>query len=212
MSEFSPVLASLDAMRPGLGAGAAPERMVLLDWEHRPCESALHNLRRARTALRARQGPVLLRRRPSLPARPHALFPGDFSPSSLARLDLAMRTLPHARFTLLHACRACGDGYLQAAGVAEDAVEACRRGAERRARQAARHVARQASHAGLRFAVEALRAPWADAVARHAWRAEADLLVLAGSGGGWLTRRLYQARLCALLSQTGCDVLLLPPQ
>ena len=104
----------------------------------------------------------------------HALFPGDFSPASLALLRLAMRALPELRFTLLHLSRASGDGYLQAAGVGDDAVEVCRLGAERRARLAARHLAVQAVHPGILIEVQVLRQPWASAVAAVARKRMAD--------------------------------------
>lgn len=183
---------------------------VVLDWECPASQPVLHNLLRAQALLRAGGRPVLLRRGPAAGLLRHALFPGDFSPGSLDRLRLAMRALPHARFTLLHLSRASGDGYLQAAGVGDDAVEACRLGAERRARLAARHLAVQAALPGILIEVQALRQPWASAVAAVAREREADVLALEGSSGGWLTRQMRQARLCALLSHTACDALLLP--
>lgn len=188
---------------------------AVLDWECPASQPVLHNLLRAQALLRAGGRPVLLRRRPAQRQSHHALhalFPGDFSPASLARLRLAMRALPELRFTLLHLSRASGDGYLQAAGVAEDAVEACRLGAERRARLAARDLAVRAAHPGILIEVQALRQPWASAVAALAWERAADVLAVEGSSGGWLTRQMRQARLCALLSHTTCDVLLLPAE
>ncbi|MCS0598443.1 universal stress protein [Massilia agri] len=208
MWKHSHALASRDAIPAGLAA-IAPAAMAVLDWEHAPPQLALHNLLRAQALLCADGRPVLLRRRPAPHLPRHALFPGDFSPASLALLRLAMRALPHARFTLLHLSRASGDGYLQAAGVGDDAVEACRLGAERRARLAARHLAVQAAHPGILIEIRALRQPWPGAVAALARAREADVLVVEGSCGGWLARQLRQARLCALLSQTACDVLLL---
>lgn len=192
----------------------APASPLVLEWEQRPRQSELHNLRRAQGALRATRSPVLLLRRLRPHSHPyrHALFPTDLSAASLAQLQLAVRALPQAAFTLLHAVRASGDGYLQAAGVGEEAVEGCRLGAERRARAAGRRFVAQAGPSDLRLAVLALRQPWALAVAGHAGQVEADLLVLGGTGGGWWTAQQRQARLCALLSHTDCDVLLLPAQ
>lgn len=183
-----------------------------LDWEYLAKQPVFHNLLRAQALLHADGRPVLLRRRPAPGLSCNALFAGDFSPGSLDRLRLAMRALPHARFTLLHLSRASGDGYLQAAGVGEETVEACRLGAERRARLAARHLAIRAAHPGILIEVQALRQPWASAVAAVAWEREADVLAVEGSSGGWLTRQVRQARLCALLSHTACDVLLLPAE
>lgn len=224
MSDNSHFAASHDAMhdaihdrdggtqRAARPAPGAPVNPMVLEWERRPRHAVLHNLRRAQGALRATRSPVLLLRGARPHAYRHALFPTDLSAASLAQLRLAVRALPHAAFTLLHPVRASGDGYLQVAGVGEEAVEGCRLGAERRARAAGRRFVAQAGPSDLRLAVLALRQPWALAVAGHAGQVEADLLVLGGTGGGWWTAQQRQARLCALLSHTDCDVLLLPAQ
>ena len=187
----------------------APPQTVVLGWEGQGWWPALHQLRRARSSLRAGRTVLLVRGEVRQPWR-HALFPTDFSARSLAALRLARRALPPMCFTLLHACRAHGDGYLQAAGVGADAVEACRRRAEAAARAAGWRFAAQAPPGDTRLAVLALRQPWIEAVAAYANDAGPDLLVLDGAPAPWWRRALQRHRLRALLARTRCDVLLLP--
>lgn len=193
-----------------LQPGVAGATLLVLGWQRHPVWPVLHNLRRAHAAMQGGSRAVLLVRGASRRRYRSALFPTDFSGASMALLRLAVRLLPPLRVTLLHAYRVCGDGYLQAAGVAARTVDACLHGAEHRARARGNRFARQVRPCDTRLLLLALRQSWAGAVAHCAAACEAELLVLAG-GAGPLWRQWRQClRIAALASRTGCDLLLLP--
>lgn len=183
--------------------------LQVLGWQDHRWWPVPHNLQRAHAARRAGAQAVLLARATPPRRYRHALFPTDLSSASLALLRLAIGMLPPMTFTLLHARRVGGDGYLQAAGVGLTAVDACLHRAERSARAAGLRFAQQVRPCDTRLSLLALRQPWACAVADCA-NAGADLLVLPDAAEGGWRRWQHRARLRALLSRTACDVLLLP--
>ncbi|RZA34202.1 MAG: hypothetical protein EOP92_16890 [Lysobacteraceae bacterium] len=197
----------------GPAAGPAPGPMLVLEWQAHPIWPVRHNAARALAALHAGARAVLLAR----PGRQrpwafdgHALFPSDLSPSSLASLRLAIRTLPPMRFTLLHGCRIRGEGSMRSAGIGDATLDACRRSTEAAARAAGLRFAAQLRSCDLRPALALLRQPWHAAVAAHAAMARPDVLVLADASGGPWARWRWRADLRALLARTECDLLLLP--
>ncbi len=88
---------------------------IVLGWQGRRWWPAAHNLGRALALLRGGAQAVLLVRGAPQQEYRRALYPTDFSRASLDRLRQAKRALPQMRLTLLHPCRICGDGQLQAA-------------------------------------------------------------------------------------------------
>ncbi len=181
---------------------------IVLGWQGRRWRPAAHNLGLALALLRGGAQAVLLVRGAPQQDYRHALYPTDFSRASLDRLRQATRALPHMRLTLLHLCRICGDGQLQAAGVSAATLEACRRRAERSARAAGYRFAAGAA-CESRLAVLLLRQPWALAVAGYANMVRPDVLVLAGEAAGRWRGAVRRAALRAVLARTDCDVLLL---
>jgi len=190
----------------------APAAALVLHWCPHPCWPVSHNLRCALALLRAGASAVLLARSGAGRSYRHVVFPSDLSASSLACLQRAVRMLPQARITLLHACRVSGEGSMRMAGVGDAALEDCRRRAERRARSACSGFAARAAPGDprrLATRVLLLRQPWAAAVAAHAALARADLLVLGLAGGGPLASWRCKAAMRRLLRRTDCDLLLL---
>lgn len=181
---------------------------IVLGWEARRWWPAAYNLGRALAALRGGAHAVLLVRGTQQQAYRRALYPTDYSAASLDGLQQAMRALPRMRLTLLHLCRICGEGQLQAAGVSADTLDACRRRAEGAARaDGYRFAARAACES--RMAVLLLRQPWTHAVAGYANMARPDVLVLPGEAPGRWRGLMWRAALRTVLARTDCDVLLL---
>jgi hypothetical protein len=190
-------------------ASQAAPGLIAMAWQAHPWWPVLHNFNLMRELSRGSMCPTLLVRQP--PRRPyaHAVFASDFSCGSLATLKAAARLLPGARITIVHTYQVPGEGHMRAAGVRNDAIDACRRSLEREVKAAYARTAEELAPDGARLTLAMLPRPTGLSVTNYVNAVGADLVILSGSQRWLVDEWCWQARARDLIGKTASDLLMI---
>ncbi|MCS0590271.1 hypothetical protein ACFQ09_02085 [Massilia norwichensis] len=190
-------------------ASEADPAAIVMGWQAHPWWPTLYNFNLLRDLSRYAMRPMLLVRQE--PRRPyaHAVFASDFSDESLQTLKLATRLLPGARITIVHAYNVPGQGHMRAAGVRDDAIDACREQMESEIRRAYARTVDELGTASARLSLALLPRPTGLSVTNYVNAVGADVVILSGCQRWLVDEWCWQARARDLIGKTASDLLMI---
>lgn len=190
-------------------ADQAAPGLIAMAWQAHPWWPVLHNFNLMRELSRSCMCPTLLVRQE--PRRPyaHAVFAGDFSCESMETLKVAARLLPGVRITIVHTYKVPGEGHMRAAGVRNDAIDACRQTLEREVKTAYAKTLEELQPGSARLTLALLPRPTGLSVTNYVNAVSADLVILSGSQRWLVDEWCWQARARDLIGKTASDLLMI---
>ena len=190
-------------------ASEADPAAIVMGWQAHPWWPVLYNFNLLRDLSRNCMRPMLLVRQE--PRRPyaHAVFASDFSEESLETLKLAARLLPGARITIVHTYNVPGQGHMRAAGIRDDAIDACRENLEAELRRAYARTIDELGPASARLSLALLPRPTGLSVTNYVNAVGADVVILSGCHRWLVDEWCWQARARDLIGKTAADLLMI---